>query len=114
MVSESGRFVISYNGEVYNHQELRKELGKTRTIPWRGRSDTEVLLNAIEQWGARTSLERINGMFAFAVWDRQERNLTLARDRMGEKPLYIGWVDADIVFASELKVFGACPNGSTA
>ena len=109
MVSESGRFVISYNGEVYNHHELRKELDKIRTIPWRGRSDTEVLLNAIEQWGVRTSLDRINGMFAFAVWDRQERKLTLARDRMGEKPLYIGWVDANIVFASELKAFRRLP-----
>jgi asparagine synthase (glutamine-hydrolysing) len=109
MVSESGRFVISYNGEVYNHQELRKELDKTRTIPWRGRSDTEVLLSAIEQWGVRTSLERINGMFAFAVWDRQERKLTLARDRMGEKPLYVGWVDTKIVFASELKAFRRLP-----
>lgn len=110
MVSESGRFVISYNGEVYNHQELRKELGKTRTILWRGRSDTEVLLNAIEQWGIRTSLERINGMFAFAIWDRQERELTLTRDRMGEKPLYVGWVDAKIVFASELKAFRRLPH----
>ena len=109
MVSENGRFVISYNGEVYNHQELRKELEKIRTIPWRGRSDTEVLLNAIEQWGVRTSLERINGMFAFAIWDRQERKLTLARDRMGEKPLYVGWVDANIVFASELKAFRCLP-----
>ena len=109
MVSESGRFVISYNGEVYNHHELRNELDKIRTIPWRGRSDTEVLLSAIEQWGVRTSLERINGMFAFAVWDRQERKLTLARDRMGEKPLYIGWVDANIVFASELKAFRRLP-----
>jgi asparagine synthase (glutamine-hydrolysing) len=109
MVSESGRFVISYNGEVYNHQELRKELEKIRIIPWHGRSDTEVLLNAIEQWGVRISLERINGMFAFAVWDRQERKLTLARDRMGEKPLYVGRVDASIVFASELKAFRRLP-----
>ena len=109
MISENGRFVISYNGEVYNHQELRKELQKTRTIPWRGRSDTEVLLNAIERWGVRTSLERINGMFAFAVWDRLERKLTLARDRMGEKPLYVGWVNAHIIFASELKAFRRLP-----
>ena len=109
MTSESGRFVISYNGEVYNHPELRKELQKTRTIPWRSRSDTEVLLSAIERWGVRTSLERINGMFAFALWDRQERKLTLARDRMGEKPLYVGWVDASIAFASELKAFRRLP-----
>ena len=109
MLSENGRFVISYNGEVYNHHELRKELQKTRTIPWRSRSDTEVLLSAIEQWGVRSSLERINGMFAFAVWDRQERRLSLARDRMGEKPLYFGWVGTHIVFASELKAFRCLP-----
>ena len=110
MVSESGRFVISYNGEVYNHKELQKELEKIKTIPWRGHSDTEVLVNAIEQWGAKDSLERINGMFAFAVWDRRERKLTLARDRMGEKPLYLGWINADFVFASELKAFRCLPN----
>jgi asparagine synthase (glutamine-hydrolysing) len=112
MISESGRFVISYNGEVYNHQDLRKELEKIRTTPWRGRSDTEVLLSAIEQWGVRPSLERINGMFAFAVWDQLKRRLTLARDRMGEKPLYLGWVDADLVFASELKAFRHLPHWS--
>jgi asparagine synthase (glutamine-hydrolysing) len=112
MISESGRFVISYNGEVYNHHDLRKELDKIRTISWRGRSDTEVLLNAIEQRGVRTSLDRINGMFAFAVWDRLERKLTLARDRMGEKPLYLGWVGTDFVFASELKAFRHLPNWS--
>lgn len=110
MLSTSGRFVISYNGEVYNHQDLRKELDKIRAIPWRGRSDTEVLLNAFEQWGVRATLSRINGMFAFAVWDRLGRKLTLARDRMGEKPLYLGWVDADLVFASELKAFRSLPN----
>lgn len=110
MITESGRFVISYNGEVYNHQSIRRELDKIRTIPWRGRSDTEVLVNAIEQWGVRTALERVNGMFAFAVWDRLERKLTLARDRMGEKPLYLGWVGADFAFASELKALRRLPN----
>ena len=110
MISASGRFVISYNGEVYNHQVLRRELDKIRAISWRGRSDTEVLLNAIELWGVRAGLDRINGMFAFAVWDRLERRLTLARDRMGEKPLYLGWVDADFVFASELKAFRRLPH----
>lgn len=109
MVSESARFVISYNGEVYNHIDLRHELDKIRRIAWRGRSDTEVLVNAIDEWGVKTCLERINGMFAFAVWDRKERRLTLARDRMGEKPLYIGWVDGGLVFASELKAFRCLP-----
>lgn len=109
MVSDSGRYVISYNGEVYNHRELRAELDKSRTIPWRGHSDTEILLSAIEHWGVRTSLERSNGMFAFAVWDRQERKLTLARDRMGEKPLYLGWIGATFGFASELSALRRLP-----
>jgi asparagine synthase (glutamine-hydrolysing) len=112
MTSANGRFVICYNGEVYNHQDLRKDLDKSCKIPWRGRSDTEVLVNAIEQWGMRTTLDRINGMFAFAVWDRLERKLTLARDRMGEKPLYLGWVSANFVFASELKAFRRLPQWS--
>ena len=110
MTSGSGRFVITYNGEVFNHQELRGELNKIRTVPWRGRSDTEVLLNAIEQWGVPATLKRINGMFAFAVWDRLDRKLTLARDRMGEKPLYLGWIGTDFVFASELKALRCLPN----
>lgn len=109
MVSDSGRYIISYNGEVYNHRELRAELDKRRTTPWRGHSDTEILLSAIEHWGVRTSLERSNGMFAFAVWDRQERKLTLARDRMGEKPLYLGWVGPTFGFASELRALRRLP-----
>lgn len=103
MVSASGRFVLSYNGEIYNHHELRTKLDASRSITWRGHSDTEVLLEAIEHWGVRASLELSNGMFALAVWDRLERKLTLARDRLGEKPLYIGWVGGKLVFASELK-----------
>lgn len=110
MISKSGRYVISYNGEIYNHSNLRRELDAVRARPWRGRSDTEVLLSAIEQWEIAGSLQRINGMFAFAVWDRVERKLTLARDRMGEKPLYIGWVDSGLVFASELKAFRCMPH----
>lgn len=109
MISDSGRYIICYNGEVYNHQELRAELDKNRTMPWRGHSDTEILLNAIEQWGVRTSLERSNGMFAFAVWDRLERKLTLARDRMGEKPLYLGWIGTSFAFASELRALRRLP-----
>lgn len=110
MVSDSGRFVLSYNGEIYNYRDLRHELQSFRAIPWRGHSDTEVLLNAIECWGVRQSLERINGMFAFAAWDRDRRTLTLARDRMGEKPLYIGWIGSYLVFASELRAFRCLPH----
>ena len=110
MASASGRFVVTYNGEVFNHRELRDELNTTRAVPWRGRSDTEVLLNAIEQWGVPTTLKRLNGMFAFAVWDRRENKLTLARDRMGEKPLYLGWAGADFAFASELKALRCLPD----
>lgn len=104
-VSASGRYVVSYNGEIYNYKELRARLD----YPWRGQSDTEVLLAAVEAWGIEKALVELNGMFAFAVWDRQERTLTLARDRMGEKPLYYGRVNGMFVFASELKAFKSLP-----
>jgi asparagine synthase (glutamine-hydrolysing) len=110
MVSESGRFVISYNGEIYNHAELRAELSHRRALPWRGHSDTEVLLEAIDQWGVRRALERTNGMFAFALWDRHDRTLTLARDRLGEKPLYVGKVGGGVAFASEMKALRCLPD----
>jgi asparagine synthase (glutamine-hydrolysing) len=105
MLSESGRYVISYNGEIYNHLELRQELGQS----FRGNCDTETLLAAIEAWGLETTLEKINGMFAFALWDRQERTLFLARDRLGIKPLYYGCVNNFFLFASELKAFRVVP-----
>jgi len=89
MQSACGRYVIVYNGEIYNHLALRNEL-KT-TSQWRGNSDTETLLEAISQWGVSRALQRSNGMFAFALWDKKEKKLILARDRMGEKPLYYGW-----------------------
>jgi asparagine synthase (glutamine-hydrolysing) len=111
MASISGRYVITYNGEIYNFQALRKELEKSSHPPvWRGHSDTEVLLAAIEAWGVKSTLRRCNGMFAFALWDRHERKLMLTRDRMGEKPLYFGRVGAHFAFASELNAF-ACLNG---
>ena len=109
MGSASGRFVLCYNGEIYNHGDLRRELDAVRPLAWRGHSDTEVLVEAIAEWGVDETLARCNGMFAFAVWDRMERRLTLARDRMGEKPLYIGRVGGLIAFASELKALRTLP-----
>jgi len=140
MVSHCGRYVISFNGEIYNHREIRTELedGCQKTddrigsrkdaeaqsslppssilhppssspTPWRGHSDTEVMLEAIARWGIEKALQRFNGMFAFAVWDRKERILTLARDRLGEKPLYYGWMGKTFLFGSELKALRAHP-----
>ena len=106
MASHSGRFVVTYNGEIYNFRELRTELGD---VQWTGTSDTEVLVAAIDRWGVRGAVERLNGMFAFAVWDRQERVLTLARDRIGEKPLFYGRCGDAVLFGSELKALKAHP-----
>ena len=109
MVSASGRYVIAFNGEVYNFEAVRGELLTERKATFRGHSDTEVVLGAIEKWGLAGALGRFNGMFAFALWDREELRLTLARDRMGEKPLYYGWCGAVFVFGSELKALRAHP-----
>ena len=111
MVSESGRFAIAYNGEIYNFPDLRAELDASgANIAWRGESDTEVLLAAIDHWGVASTLARLNGMFAFALWDREARKLTLARDRMGEKPLYYGATGGAFLFGSELKALRAHPH----
>ncbi|MBS0226597.1 MAG: asparagine synthase (glutamine-hydrolyzing) [Proteobacteria bacterium] len=111
MASSSGRFVLTYNGEVYNHAELRHELERAfPELVWRGTSDTEILLAGIERWGVEHALQCVNGMFAFALWDRLERTLTLARDRMGEKPLYFGWTRNCFALASELKALTALPD----
>jgi asparagine synthase (glutamine-hydrolysing) len=109
MTSPSGRFVTVYNGEIYNHMELRERLPG----PWRGHSDTETLLAAIEAWGVEEALKHCVGMFALALWDRQEKALILARDRLGEKPLYYGWqgtgADSAFLFGSELKALARHP-----
>ena len=105
MVSAGGRYILTYNGEIYNYLDLRRELEINNNYVWKGHSDTEVLLAALETWGIKKTLTKANGMFAFGLWDRKTRSLTLARDRLGEKPLYLGWIDNKIVFASELKAF---------
>jgi asparagine synthase (glutamine-hydrolysing) len=109
MSSPDGRFIIIFNGEIYNFAELRAEL-ETHGHEFRGGSDTEVMLAAFAEWGVETSLRRFNGMFAFALFDRQSRTLTLARDRIGKKPLYYGWSGGTFFFGSELKSFFGHPD----
>lgn len=114
MFSASKRYVLSYNGEIYNHLDMRRELeaGGAR-VDWNGHSDTETILACIEAWGLIRTLQRAVGMFAFALWDQQTQELTLARDRLGEKPLYYGWCgegDGDVfLFGSQLKAIKAHP-----
>jgi asparagine synthase (glutamine-hydrolysing) len=108
MLSASGRWILSYNGEIYNFELLRQELQLAGKAPqWRGHSDTEVLLACIEAWGVETTLQKLVGMFAISLWDRKNNSLTLARDRIGEKPLYYGTVGGKLYFASELKAITA-------
>lgn len=112
MASASGRYVIAFNGEIYNFEAVRRQLEETMPAPigWRGHSDTEVVLAAFEAWGVEDSLRRFTGMFAFALWDKQGQLLHLARDRMGEKPLYYGWSNELFLFGSELKALRAHPS----
>ena len=120
MMSDGGRYVIVFNGEIYNHPELRRELDTTPSslllsqhrdghTPWKGHSDTETLLACFVSWGIEKTLVRAVGMFAIALWDRETQTLTLARDRMGEKPLYYGWQGDTFLFGSELKSLKAHP-----
>src|SRR6266849_4532679 len=126
MLSTSGRYVIVFNGEIYNHLGLRRELetahfhphpqrgreislGRGGNVAWRGHSDTETLLAGFEAWGLKATLKKTVGMFAIALWDRAERTLTLARDRLGEKPVYYGRQGNVFLFGSELKALKAHP-----
>ena len=108
MHAASGRYVIAFNGEVYNYAPIRNELSSLG-YPFRGQSDTEVLLAAFDRWGIENSIPRFAGMFALAVWDREERALWLIRDRLGEKPLFYGQVGGAWLFGSELKALRAFP-----
>jgi asparagine synthase (glutamine-hydrolysing) len=118
MACATDRYVIAFNGEIYNHLDLRAELAKVGTDGtgvggWRGHSDTETLLAGFVAWGIKATVQRCTGMFAFAVWDRKERVLTLGRDRLGEKPLYYGWQgrgdNSCFLFGSELKALKVHP-----
>jgi asparagine synthase (glutamine-hydrolysing) len=134
MISANGRYVIAFNGEIYNHVDIRCELERLNHLnplsaqelatltqdsstvnmrekfEWRGHSDTETLLAGFEIWGIEATLKKTVGMFAFSLWDRQDRVLTLARDRMGEKPLYYGFQNETFLFGSELKALKANPD----
>ncbi len=114
MLSHCRRYVIAFNGEIYNHLALRKalEVSGQFTSGWAGHSDTETLLACIAQWGVEKTLKETVGMFAFALWDSQSRSIILARDRMGEKPLYYGLVNNSLVFSSELKSIQRLPDFS--
>ena len=110
MVSATGRYVLVFNGEIYNFQRLRERLEKESAAPpWRGHSDTEVLLACVEAWGLERAIGELIGMFAFALWDQKARSLTLVRDRLGIKPLYWGTVGDTTLFGSQPKAITAHP-----
>ncbi len=109
MSSASERYMLIYNGEIYNYLTIKKDLEK-KGVTFKGRSDTEVMLGAIEQWGLNRALQKLNGMFAIVLWDRKTGELHFIRDRLGKKPLYIGWAGKTLVFGSELKALRAHPD----
>ncbi len=109
MVSADGRYVIAFNGEIYNHLDLRPELERHNRTTFHGHSDTETILAGFVAWGIEATIRRSVGMFAIAVWDRVARALTLIRDRLGEKPLYYGWAGPTFLFGSELDALRAHP-----
>lgn len=110
MSSKCGRFVITFNGEIYNHLALRKELEQKISFNWNGTSDTETLIEAISYWSLEKTLTKLKGMFAFAIWDKKLKKLSLARDPIGEKHLYYGWQGDTFIFGSELKAFKKHPD----
>ena len=109
MCSISKRYTIVFNGEIYNHKLIRQDLESQHKIQWNGSSDTETILAAIEYWGINKTIDNCVGMFALAIWDSKDEKIILIRDRMGEKPLYYGWVNGNFVFASELKSIKSFP-----
>ena len=109
MTSINGRFVISFNGEIYNFKEIRAVLEKNG-VSFKGHSDTEVLIESIAHHGLDQTLKNVNGMFAFSLWDKEERSLTLVRDRIGKKPLYYGCCNNVFLFGSELKAIKKHPD----
>jgi len=109
MHSSNQQFAITYNGEVYNFKEIADELSAEFNTVFRGHSDTEIILEAISHWGIDKAVCKFNGMFAFAVWDKQNKHLTLARDRLGKKPLYFANIKNSFIFASELKELKSIP-----
>lgn len=108
MVSQNGRWIIIYNGEIYNFQDIRQALDQDEKIAWRGHCDSEVLLEAIARWGISKALESIIGMYAFAIWDREEQRLHLVRDRLGVKPLYYTQKGGKFAFGSEIRAVLSC------
>ena len=109
MISSNGQWILVYNGEIYNAEQIRKELN----VSWKGSSDTEVILEAISAWGVTRTVNKLIGMFAFAIWHRKTRTLTLARDRLGIKPLYWSKTERSFIFASELKAVRKHPDSPT-
>lgn len=110
MKSSNGRYVVTFNGEIYNFNDLRIRLEKNNHVAWRGNSDTEVLVEAVSAWGVEGALNQFIGMFALVIWDCAERTLYLARDRLGEKPLYYGWLGDTFLFGSEIKALKCHPS----
>jgi asparagine synthase (glutamine-hydrolysing) len=112
MASATGRYILAFNGEIYNHLALRAELEKNKVCHWHGHSDTETLLKGFEVWGIKEAIEKCIGMFAMSIWDDKEKSLILLRDRLGEKPLYYGWQGETLLFGSELSSLKQHPDFS--